>query len=97
MLTPDKESRRLDAGNFQRQLMAWTGKLAGRSDDAPKLADQIKMHSDMIVIRRDRDLGWSGTIIDDHQIQLKVYYTVIRVDPDGGVVVERDFQKTHVL
>ncbi len=54
--------------------MAWTGKLAGRSDDAPKLADQIKMHSDMIVIRRDRDLGWSGTIIDDHQIQLYRLY-----------------------
>ena len=27
---------------------------------------QIKMHSDKIVIRRDRDLGWSGIIVDDH-------------------------------
>ena len=57
---------------------------------------QIKMHSDKIVIRRDRDQGWSGIIVDDHQIQIKVDGTVIRVDPDGGVVVERDFQKTHL-
>ena len=39
---------------------------------------QIKMHSDKIVVRRDRDPGWSGIIIDEHQVQIKVDGTVIR-------------------
>ena len=63
----------------------------GDNDDV-----QIKMHSDKIVIRRDRALGWSGVILDDDQIRIVVDNVLIRVDPDGGVVVERDAEKTHL-
>ncbi|MBU2359668.1 MAG: hypothetical protein KKB02_12175, partial [Alphaproteobacteria bacterium] len=66
-----------------------------RAADNNGAAVQIMMHSDKIVIRRDRELGWSGIIVEDHQIQMNVDGTVIRVDLNGGVVVERDFQKTH--
>ena len=64
---------------------------AGDSEDV-----QIKMHSDKIVIRRDRPLGWSGVILEDDQIRIMLDDSVIRVDPDGSVVVERDAEKTHL-
>ena len=33
---------------------------------------------------------------DDDQIRIVVDNVLIRVDPDGGVVVERDAEKTHL-
>jgi len=102
----NKNKTKRDAPFFWRPKEAFARLLAKPEDQEAvvvmRAADdngadvQIKMHSDKIVIRRDRELGWSGIIVDDHQIQIKVDGTVIRVDPDGGVVVERDFQKTHL-
>jgi hypothetical protein len=102
----NKDKTKRDAPYFWRPKEAFA-RLAAKPEDQEavvvmRAADaegsdvQIKMHSDKIVIRRDRDLGWSGLIIDNHQIQIKVDGTVIRIDPDGGVVVERDSQKTHL-
>ncbi len=48
-----------------------------RAADDNGAAVQIKMQSDKIVIRRDRELGWSGIIVEDHQIQISVDGTVI--------------------
>lgn len=59
---------------------------------------QIKMHSDKIVVRRDppAEGGWSGLKVEDHQINIMVGDTVIRVDACGQVVVKQGTVSSHI-
>ena len=57
---------------------------------------QIKMHPDKLVIRRDQVLGWSGIIVDEHWVRVKVDNVWIRIDHDGSVVVEKDAETTYL-
>lgn len=57
---------------------------------------QIKLHPDKVVIRRDQLLGWSGIVIDEHTVRVKVDNVWVRIDNNGGVVVERDAETTYL-
>jgi hypothetical protein len=57
---------------------------------------QIKLHPDKVVIRRDQPLGWSGIVIDEHTVRVKVDNIWVRIDNNGGVVVERDAETTYL-
>lgn len=57
---------------------------------------QIKLHPDKVVIRRDQSLGWSGIIIDEHMVRVKVDNVWVRIDHNGSVVVERDAETTYL-
>ncbi|WP_299794568.1 hypothetical protein [uncultured Marivita sp.] len=57
---------------------------------------QIKLHPDKMVIRRDQPLGWSGIIIDEHMVRVKVDNVWVHVDPGGSVKVERDADTTYL-
>ncbi|MEO9778021.1 MAG: hypothetical protein ABJH07_06795 [Sedimentitalea sp.] len=101
----NKNKQRRDAPYFWRPKDAFARLLAKPEDQETVVvlrgADdnddvQIKMHSDKIVVRRDRALGWSGVVLDDTQIRVVVDNVLIRIDPDGGVVVEKDAEKTHL-
>lgn len=101
----NKNKQRRDAPYFWRPRDAFARLLAKPEDQEAVVvlrgADnnddvQIKMHSDKIVVRRDRALGWSGVVLDDTQIRIVLDNVLIRIDPDGGVVVEKDAEKTHL-
>jgi hypothetical protein len=57
---------------------------------------QIKLHPDKVVIRRDQPLGWSGIVIDEHTVRVMVDNVWVRIDHNGGVVVERDAETTYL-
>jgi hypothetical protein len=57
---------------------------------------QIKLHPDKVVIRRDQPLGWSGIVIDEHNVRVKVDNVWVRIDHNGSVVVERDAETTYL-
>ena len=57
---------------------------------------QIKLHPDKMVIRREQPLGWSGILIDEHTVRVKVDNIWVRIDPNGSVVVERDAETTYL-
>jgi hypothetical protein len=57
---------------------------------------QIKLHPDKVVIRRDQPLGWSGIVIDEHTVRVKVDNIWVLIDNNGGVVVERDAETTYL-
>jgi hypothetical protein len=57
---------------------------------------QIKLHPDKVVIRRDQPLGWSGIVIDEQTVRVKVDNIWVRIDNNGSVVVERDAETTYL-
>lgn len=57
---------------------------------------QIKLHPDKVVIRRDQSLGWSGIIIDENVVRVKIDTVWVRVDQYGSVLVERDAETTYL-
>jgi len=67
--------------------------LKGEADHADV---QIKMHPDKLVIRRDQPLGWSGILIDEDTVRVKVDNIWIRIDATGRVVVEKDAETTYL-
>lgn len=63
-------------------------------DDAEDV--QIKLHPDKMIVRRAQPLGWSGIIIDEHSVKVKVDDDWIRVSSDGSVKIERDAETTYL-
>ena len=57
---------------------------------------QIKLHSDQVVIRRDQALGWSGIIVDDQLVRVRVADMWIRIGPGGAVAVTREADTTYL-
>ena len=57
---------------------------------------QIKLHPDKVVIRRDQVLGWSGIIVDDQVVRVRVDDAWIKIGPDGAVAVTRDADTTYL-
>lgn len=57
---------------------------------------QIKIHTDKVVVRRDQVLGWSGVIIDDDFVKVKVDNIEITISPDGSVKVVNDAETTYL-
>ena len=57
---------------------------------------QIKLHPDKVVIRRDQPLGWSGIIVSEHCVRVKVDNDWIEIKHDGSVVVSRDMETTFL-
>lgn len=57
---------------------------------------QIKLHPDKLVIRRDQVLGWSGIIVDDQVVRVRVDDVWIKVGPDGAVTVVREADTTYL-
>ena len=66
-------------------------KSEGDSEDV-----QIKFHPEKIVIRRDQVLGWSGMIIDDDFVRVKVDNIWVLIKPDGSITVENDAETTYL-
>ena len=57
---------------------------------------QIKLHPDKVVIRRDQVLGWSGIIVDDQVVRVRVDDAWIKIGPDGAVAVTREADTTYL-
>lgn len=74
---------------YQEAVVVLKG--VGDSEDV-----QVKIHTDKMVIRRDQPLGWSGIVIDDDVVRVKVDDTWILVKSDGGVTVENDAETTYL-
>ena len=88
-------------GAARAEPRLWTPKngLAGVTDD-PKTKEavvvvrghgdagdvQIKLHSDKIILRRDRDaLGWTGVSVDHHAVSVLVGDVWVTVNGDGSI------------
>ena len=57
---------------------------------------QIKLHPSNIVVRRNRPLGWSGILIGQDSVKVKVDGDLIEIGHDGTVKVTRDADTTYL-
>lgn len=85
----DAMARLLAKPDDQEAVVVLKGE--GDSEDV-----QIKIHPDKMVIRRDQVLGWSGIIIDDDFVRVKVDNIWVLIKPDGSVTVETDAETTYL-
>lgn len=57
---------------------------------------QIKLHPNNVVVRRDRPLGWSGILIGQDTIKVRIDGDLIEIAHDGAVKVTRDADTTYL-
>ncbi len=58
---------------------------------------QMRLHHDKIIMaRKQRNDGWSGVVIEQDHIRVRAAGLVLKINPDGGVVLEQDSGTTFI-
>ncbi len=57
---------------------------------------QVKLREDQIVVRREPGLGWTGVVIEEGRISVRVGDTWVRIAADGTVGHEMNGDKTYI-
>lgn len=67
------------------------------SADSDRSQDvQIKIHPDMIVLRRDADTCWKGIVVSASDVHVQVAGTWVRIGHDGGVKRQTELDTTYI-